>query len=266
MPVLSFTGSTATGRAIAANAAPCLKRVGLELGGKTPMIVFDDADLDAAAATIVPALTVFAGQFCMTGSRLLVQHGVADALIAKLTERLAAVKVGPAADPASEMGPLIDELNVERVDKMVEKAIADGGKVHLRGGPATEAPLDAGAFYLPTLLEVTDSALEIVQKEVFGPVLVVQRFADEDEAVRLANATEYGLCASIWSRDIDLPLRVALQLDFGTVWFNAWAAMADQFEEGGFKQSGLGRMRGLAVIDDFTEYKHIALRATAPAD
>ena len=266
VPVISFTGSTATGRAISANAAPRLKRLGLELGGKAPSIVFDDADLDAAASSIVLALIVFAGQFCMTGSRLLVQHGVADRLIAEVARRLEAVRIGPAADPESEMGPLIDKANVERVEKMVADAIGAGARVHLRGGPATEPPLDKGAFFRPTLLEVTDSSLEIVQKEVFGPVLTVQRFTDEDEAIALANATEYGLSASVWSRDVDRPLRVALALEAGTVWINAWAAMADQFEEGGFKQSGQGRMRGLAVIDDFVEYKHIALKATAPAD
>jgi len=266
VPVVSFTGSTATGRAISANAAPRLKRLGLELGGKAPSIVFDDADLDAAASSIVLALIVFAGQFCMTGSRLLVQHGVADRLIAEVARRLEAVRIGPAADPESEMGPLIDKANVERVEKMVTDAIGAGASVHLRGGPATEPPLDRGAFFRPTLLEVTDSNLEIVQKEVFGPVLTVQRFTDEDEAIALANATEYGLSASVWSRDVDRPLRVALALEAGTVWINAWAAMADQFEEGGFKQSGQGRMRGLAVIDDFVEYKHIALRATQAAN
>ncbi len=266
VPVISFTGSTATGRAISVNAAPRLKRLGLELGGKTPMIVFNDADLEATASGIVLALTVFAGQFCMTGSRLLVQQGAADRLIAEVARRLEAVRVGPAADPASEMGPLIDKPSVERVEKMVAAAIGFGARVHLRGGPATEPPLDKGAFFRPTLLEVTDSSLDIVQEEVFGPVLVVQRFADEDEAIRLANATEYGLSASVWSRDVDRPLRVALALESGTVWINAWAAMADQFEEGGFKQSGQGRMRGLAVIDDFIEYKHIALMATRPAN
>ena len=266
VPVISFTGSTATGRAISANAAPRIKRLGLELGGKAPSIVFDDADLDAAASSIVLALTVFAGQFCMTGSRLLVQNGVADRLISEVARRLAAVKVGPASDPASEMGPLIDKPNAERVEKMVADAINSGARIHLRGGPATEPPLNKGAFFLPTLLEVASSGLEIVQKEVFGPVLTVQRFADEDEAIALANATEYGLSASVWSRDVDRPLRVALALEFGTVWVNAWAAMADQFEEGGFKQSGQGRMRGVAVIDDFIEYKHISLRSTRPAD
>ena len=230
------------------------------------MIVFDDADLDAAASGIALALTVFTGQFCMTGSRLLVQHGVADRLIAEVTRRLEAVRIGPAADPASEMGPLIDKANVERVEKMVIDAIASGARVHLRGGPATEPSLDKGAFFRPTLLEVTDSSLDIVQKEVFGPVWVAQRFADEDEAIVLANATQYGLSASVWSRDVDRPLHVALALESGTVWINAWAALADQFEEGGFKQSGQGRMRGLAVIDDFMEYKHIALKVAHQAD
>jgi len=268
VPVISFTGSTRTGRDISANAAPGLKRLGLELGGKTPMIVFDDADLEAVVPMVAGAVTLFAGQFCMAGSRLIVQRGIADRLSAALAKQLAATRVGPASDAASEMGPLIDKANVERVDKMVEDAIMAGAKVVLRGGPATEERLAAGAFYLPTILEVTDSKLAIVQQEVFGPVLTMQRFDTEAEAIALANDSEYGLSASVWSRDIDRPLRVALALESGTVWINNWAVLFDQFEEGGFKQSGQGRMRGAAVIDDFIEYKHIALtpgRASPPA-
>ena len=259
VPVISFTGSTSTGRAISANAAPWIKRLGLELGGKTPMVVFDDADIEAVAPKLVEALTVFSGQFCMTGSRLIVQRGVAERLRDVLAGQLEAVKVGPASDPHSEMGPLIDKANVERVDAMVQDAIAAGAKVVVRGGPATEPHLAAGAFYRPTLLEVADPRLPIVQREVFGPVLTMQRFDTEAEAILLANDSEYGLSASVWSRDIDRPLRVAQAIEAGTVWINSWAVLFDQFEEGGFKQSGQGRMRGMAVIDDFIEYKHIAL-------
>ena len=259
VPVISFTGSTATGRAISANAAPRVKRLGLELGGKTPMIVFDDADLDAAVPKLVEALTVFSGQFCMTGSRLLVQRGAAPRLRAMLADRLTAVRVGPASDPGSEMGPLIDRQNVERVDRMVEEAIAAGATAVVRGGPATDGALAHGAFFRPALLEVSNPKLPIVQHEVFGPVLTMQVFEDEAEAVALANDSEYGLAASVWSRDVDRPLRVARAVEAGTVWINNWAVLFDQFEEGGFKQSGQGRMRGLAVLDDFLEYKHIAL-------
>jgi betaine-aldehyde dehydrogenase len=260
VPVISFTGSSNTGRTISANAAPGLKRLGLELGGKTPMIVFDDADLTEALPMIVTALVVFAGQFCMTGSRVLVQCGIAEQVREELTRRLGSVTVGPASDPTSEMGPVIDRANAERVDRMVEEAIDAGAEVLLRGGLFTVGPLSEGAFLAPTLLEVRDSSLPIVQKEVFGPVLTLQVFDTEAEAVALANDSEYGLSASVWSRDIDRPLRVAHELDSGTVWINGWATLYDQFEEGGFKASGQGRMRGLAVMDDFLEYKHISLK------
>ncbi|MGP5741755.1 aldehyde dehydrogenase family protein [Pseudomonas aeruginosa] len=260
VPVISFTGSSATGRAISANGAARLKRFGLELGGKTPLIVFDDADLEAALPVLEKALTVFAGQFCMTGSRLLAQRGIAAKLRERLAERLAAVKVGPASDPASEMGPLIDKANVARVDAIVEKAIAAGARVIVRGGPIAEGPLAAGAFYRPTLLEVEDNGLAIVQEETFGPVLTLQVFDTEEQAIALANDNQYGLAASVWSRDGDLPLRVAAALEAGSVWVNDWAIVLDDTEEGGFKQSGLGRLNGVAAIEDFLEYKHIALR------
>ena len=260
VPVISFTGSTQIGRTISAAGAARLKRFSLELGGKTPMVIFDDADLDAAVAKVTAGLVVFAGQFCMTGSRAIVQRRIADRFRTALAERLKKVRIGPASDPRSEMGPLINKRSVERVNKMVEEAIGAGAKVIVRGGPATERSLAKGAFYRPTLLEVADSSLPIVQQEVFGPVLAMQAFDTEAEAVSLANDGEYGLSASVWSRDVDRPLRVARALQHGTVWINDWANIHDEFEEGGFKQSGRGRLRGQAGLDDFLECKHIAFK------
>ncbi|MBC7991158.1 MAG: aldehyde dehydrogenase family protein [Luteimonas sp.] len=259
VPVISFTGSTATGKAIAADSAPNLKRLGLELGGKTPSIVFNDADLDLAIPVLEAALTKFAGQFCITGSRLLVQNGIADEFRVRYAERLRAVRVGPAADPSSEMGPMIDKANVERVEKVVVRAVADGAEVVVRGGPITEGPLAKGAFFRPTFLEVSDSAMDIVQKETFGPVVTMQRFETEQDAVALANDSDFGLGASIWTRDVARALRIAPEVEAGIVWINDWATLGPDIEEGGVKHSGLGRLNGASAIDDFTEKKTICL-------
>ena len=264
VPVISFTGSTRTGRLVAQAAAGRFKKVGLELGGKTPHLVFDDADLDLAVDTAVASSTIFAGQFCMTGSRVLVQRGVADRFISALAERLEAVKPGPASDPASQIGPMIDVASVERVDGLVQEAIDAGATAIVRGGPSTLPELDGGAFYHPTLLQVQDTSLPIVQEETFGPVQTVQVFDTEDEAVALANDTEFGLSACVWSRDVDRPLRVARRLDVGLVSINAWANLTIEFEEGGYKSSGLGRLGGLASVEDFMEFKQITQVFAAP--
>jgi len=257
VPVISFTGSTATGRAIAKAAAPGLKRVGLELGGKTPHLVFPDADLQALLPVLEKSCTVFAGQFCMTGSRILVHRDIADAVIQGLAARLEAVRPGPAADPASQMGPLIDKAAAARVDAAVQAAIASGAKVIVRGGLPRDPTLQAGAFLHPTLLQVTDASLPIVREETFGPVQTVQVFDTEEQAIAMANDSDYGLSACVWSRDIDLPIRVARRLQAGLVSINSWANLAVEFEEGGFKASGAGRLGGLASVEDFLEYKQI---------
>lgn len=254
---VSFTGSTATGRAILEAAAAQIKRVGAELGGKTPHLIFADADLDAALDSVVQSITAFAGQFCMTGSRVLVHEDIADAFIDRLADRLAGVRLGPAADPTSEIGPMIDTAQVTRVDGMVEDAIAAGARVIVRGGPPSDGRLEGGAFYAPTLLEVAFSDLPIVQEEIFGPVQTVQRFTTEEEAIGLANDTDYGLSASVWTRDIDRATRVSRQVQAGLISINSWANLAVEFEEGGWKASGLGRLGGLASLEDFTEHKQI---------
>ncbi|MFJ8844808.1 aldehyde dehydrogenase family protein [Streptomyces cyaneofuscatus] len=257
VPAISFTGSTATGRLVAQGAAAHFKRVGLELGGKTPHLVFADADLDAALATVVASSTVFAGQFCMTGSRVLLQREIAEEFTAALAERLESVRPGPASDPESQIGPLIDKASVARVDAAVEAAIAGGAKAIVRGGPSKRPELAGGAFYHPALLSVPDSSLPIVQEETFGPVQTVQVFDTEAEAVALANDTEYGLSACIWSGDANRPVRLARQLDAGLISVNSWANLTVEFEEGGFKSSGVGRLGGLASVEDFLEYKQI---------
>ncbi|WP_250516284.1 aldehyde dehydrogenase family protein [Caballeronia sp. INDeC2] len=265
VPAISFTGSTATGRAIARAAADRLKRVGLELGGKTPHLIFEDADLNAVLPVLEKSCTVFAGQFCMTGSRILVHRKLAHAVKERLAERLRAVRAGAARDPLSQIGPLIDKTAVLRVDRAVEAAIAAGARVIVRGGIPADRALASGAFYLPTLLEVDDASLPIAREETFGPVQTLQVFDTEEEGIAMANDSDYGLSACVWSRDVDRPLRVARRLQAGLISINSWANLAVEFEEGGFKASGMGRLGGLASVEDFLEYKQITQNFVPPA-
>jgi betaine-aldehyde dehydrogenase len=261
--VLSYTGSSAVGRIIAAAGAPTLKRMNLELGGKTPMIVFDDADLDATVPLLVAAVTTFAGQFCMTGSRVLVQRGVADEVRARLAAMFESIRVGDGLKPDTDMGPLIDKLSVTRVDGMVEAAVAYAKPI-VRGGPVTEGVLADGAFYRPALLEVEDVDTEIVQKEVFGPVATFEVFDTEADAIARGNATEMGLAAGVFTNDINISRRVSREIQAGTVWTNTWAAINDGFAEGGFKQSGVGRLRGPLAITEFQEAKTVVHFSSPP--
>jgi betaine-aldehyde dehydrogenase len=254
--VISYTGSSPVGRIIAAAGAPTLKRMNLELGGKTPMIVFDDADLDATVPLLVAGVTTFAGQFCMTGSRILVQRGVADEVRTRLAAMFESVRVGDGLEPDTDMGPLIDKANVARVDGVVEAALAYATPI-VRGGPVTDGDLAAGAFYRPTLLEVEDVNTEIVQKEVFGPVATFEVFDTEADAISRANATELGLAAGIFTNNINISRRVSREVQAGTIWTNSWAEMNDGFAEGGYKASGVGRLRGPLAITEFQEAKTV---------
>jgi acyl-CoA reductase-like NAD-dependent aldehyde dehydrogenase len=254
--VVSYTGSSPVGRIIAAAGAPTLKRMNLELGGKTPMIVFDDADLDAIVPLLAAGVTTFAGQFCMTGSRILVQRGVADEVRTRLAAMLEGIRVGDGLDPDTDMGPLIDKANVVRVDSMVQAALAYAKPI-VRGGPATDPALAAGAFYRPALLEVEDVNSEIVQKEVFGPVATFEVFDTEADAISRANAGEMGLAAGLFTNDINTSRRVSREIQAGTIWTNGWAAINDGFAEGGYKQSGVGRLRGPLAITEFQEAKTV---------
>ena len=252
--IVSYTGSVEVGRKVGAAAGASLKRVNLELGGKTPMIVFADADLDATLPLLIMGLTVAAGQFCMAGTRILVQRDIADTVRDRLAQILTHITVGPGNSPDSQMGPLIDKAAVDRVDAFVEAALSYAKPV-VRGGPVTEGPLAAGSFYRPCLLEVEDVDVPLVQEEIFGPVGTFEVFDDEADALRRANATRFGLAVAIFTRDGARARRVSRELEAGTVWTNSYFALDDGFAEGGYKDSGVGRLRGPLGLAEFQEAK-----------
>ena len=260
---INYTGSTKVGLQVAEKSAHTLKRVCLELGGKTPLVVFEDADIEAFAPLVVVALTKFNGEFCMTGSRVLVQRSVAEQWRERIASLLEKVLVGRADDPKSQMGPVIDKPNVERINRFVEDAHRYA-RIIVRGGPIVDGPLASGAFYRPSMLETEALDVPLIQEEIFGPVLSFETFTTETEAIRRANATSFGLAAAVFTKDVDRSLRVARAIRAGTVWINTWGLVHDAFEEGGFKYSGIGRARGARAMEEFQEVK-TQIRVVAPA-
>lgn len=247
--VISYTGSTEVGRSIATAAAASFKPTVLELGGKTPLVVFEDADLDIAIPTIVTALTLMNGQFCCTGSRVLVHRNIADEVRARLTAAYESIHLAASDDPTSQLGPVGSHASVDRIDQLVEDA-SEYATVLVRGGRVSDGPLAAGAFYRPALLEVDEPDVAIVQQEVFGPVQVLEVFDDEADAVRRANATEFGLAAAVFTTDRARARRVGHAIQAGGMWLNTWGRLTDEFETAGWKQSGLGLVgpHGLEVF------------------
>lgn len=249
--VISFTGSSATGKKIMAGAAPTLKRVGLELGGKAPAVIFSDSDLDLAVRELTHGALTMAGQICVAAARFLVQESVLQEFQARIAAAFAAVRVGPGADPVSQMGSMIDRANVARVQRLIERA-GDEGDLVLRGDT-----LNTGAFLTPTLFRIDDVSSSLVQEELFGPIVSIETFTDEAEAVAKANATAYGLAASVFTRDLNRAVRISRMIRAGTVWLNSHLRLAAEAETGGFGQSGLGRLHGPEGLYDFMETKHI---------
>ncbi|TVT51588.1 aldehyde dehydrogenase [Amycolatopsis rhizosphaerae] len=254
---IAFTGSTATGQAIASQAGKTLKRVSLELGGKSPNIVFSDADLTSAINGLVAGIFGAGGQTCMAGSRILVEDGIYEQVVEELARRAEAIKVGDPRDPASEMGAVACRPQFDKVLSYVEVAKADGARLVAGGTVAEVEGLPGGLFVRPTVFADVTNDMRIAQEEVFGPIASLIRFHDEDEAVRIANDTQFGLAAGVWTGNVQRAHRVAGRLRAGTVWINNYRKTSYATPFGGYKQSGLGRENGADALREYTEEKSV---------
>ncbi len=263
--MISLTGGGVVGRRIAANAAERLVPVSLELGGKSPNIVFADADIDRAVQGAVAGIFGAAGQTCVAGSRLLVERPAYDRVVQEVSDRAARVKLGNPLDRATEMGPVANRPQFDRILALIEQAKDAGASVTAGGGRASGKDLDDGFYIQPTVFAGVAPRSDIAQTEIFGPVLSVIAFDDEAEAVAIANDTEYGLAAGIWTQDISKAFRMTEGLDAGVVWVNTYRTSAAQAPFGGTKQSGYGRERGEEALHDYTHIKNVMIDTSSEA-
>ncbi|MCQ8828732.1 aldehyde dehydrogenase family protein [Streptomyces malaysiensis] len=259
--VLSFTGSTAVGRSIVEASAGNLKRLSLELGGKAASVVFPDADLEDAVDGVLFGVLFNQGECCVSGARLLVHQDVADQFVRALVDRVATLRVGAPLDEDADIGPLIHSAHLDKVLAAVDGARAEGARVVAGGTRLTGDGFGAGHFMAPTIIDQVSPTSRLFNEEVFGPVLAISRFRTEDEAVELANAVEYGLANSVWSKNIDTALALGRRLRSGTVWVNTTIDGAPQLPGGGVKSSGYGREMGQAGFEEFTEVKTVQIRS-----
>ena len=260
---VSFTGSDATGRRIYAAAAAQMKHVTMELGGKSPNIIFDDADLDDAANGALAGIFLSAGQSCVAGSRLLVQESIHDEMVERLAAKAKAVRLGDPRDPATHVGPIATPPQFRKVLDYLEVARAEGAVAVTGGGRSERPECGKGWFVEPTIFKDVDSSMRIAREEVFGPVLSILRFKDEAEAIAIANDTIYGLAAAVWTRDMPRAIRMARKLEAGTVWVNGYRPSSYLSPFGGYKQSGLGRENGIEAIRHYLQLKSVWLNIGA---
>ena len=252
---ISFTGSTATGARIAAEAAQRFIPCTLELGGKSPNIVFADADVANAAMGVIAGIYAAAGQTCIAGSRVFAHRAVYDELLERVAERARSIVIGDPTLDATELGPLAFADQLAKVDSYVRLGVDEGARLHTGGGrPEVDLP---GYFYSPTILTDVDNSMRVVQEEIFGPVAAIMPFDSEDEVVGLANDTAYGLAAGVWTNDLSRAHRMARRLDAGTVWINTYRAMSPMSPREGFKQSGVGVEHGLESAHEYTRLKSV---------
>jgi len=258
---VSFTGSTRTGAAIAAECAKSFKKVSLEMGGKNPAIVFADANLsDANLDTIVRSGFSNQGEICLCGSRLLIERSIHDTFKRRYLEKVKALRVGDPNDDSSDLGALVSRPHFEKVMGCIARAKQEGGKV-LAGGEVVKVPgrCANGWFVSPTVIEGLPQECATNREEIFGPVVTLIPFDDEDEAIAIANGTDYGLAASLWTRDLSRAHRVAARIDFGIVWINCWMLRDLRTPFGGVKHSGMGREGGVDALRFFTEPKNVCV-------
>jgi acyl-CoA reductase-like NAD-dependent aldehyde dehydrogenase len=251
--VISFTGSVNTGRAIQASAAARVKRVCLELGGKSPSIIFPDADLDAAAAAVMMGVWGASGQVCTCNTRVLVHERVYDELLERVVTGSSGIRIGGGFDPDSDLGPVVSAAQLERIQHYVQIGRDEGAELVLGG----ERHGDRGYFHQPTIFTGVRNDMRIAQEEIFGPVMGVLKFSSEEEAYRIANDVEYGLAAGVWTNDLNVAHRASRALRVGTVWVNTYQMVYPSVSYGGVKQSGHGRNLGEASLDDFTQLKSV---------